>query len=209
MEHMKDLVARGHSIVIFPEGTRSPDCEIQRFHRGAFLAARELGLPVLPLYIHGFGYALPKHDFLLRKAGLYMEVGERFEVPEGDLAAFTRKVRHDYEREYARIRRERENARYNAQYVWYLYRYKGHDAGQELGLYLQPKNVEEIDDYKDEKMVIPKAGCGVNALLIALTHPDMQVTAYEEDEDKYLTATRIAGIPENLTYICGTCEEES
>jgi hypothetical protein len=33
------------------------------------------------------------------------------------------------------------------------------------------------------------------------------VAAYEEDEDKFLTATRIAGIPENLTYICGTCEE--
>ena len=40
--HMKELVARGYSIVIFPEGTRSPDCRIQRFHRGAFLAAREL-----------------------------------------------------------------------------------------------------------------------------------------------------------------------
>ena len=178
MEHMKELVARGCSIVIFPEGTRSPDCRIQRFHRGAFLAARELGLPVLPLYIHGFGYALPKHDFLLRKAGLYMEVGKRFEVPEGDLAAFTRKVRHDYEREYARIRRERETEEYLKPYVRYLYLYKGNDAGKK-------------------------------ALLTALAHPDQQFTEYIQDEDHYLTATRIAGIPDNLTYICGTCEEES
>ena len=35
----------------------------------------------------------------------------------------------------------------------------------------------------------------------------IRMTAYEEDEDKYLTATRIADIPENLTYICGTCED--
>ena len=205
--HMKDLVSRGYSIVIFPEGTRSPDCRIQRFHRGAFLAARELGLPVLPLYIHGFGYALPKHDFLLRKAGLYMEVGERFEVPEGDLATFTRKVRHDYVREYDRIRKERETAAYNAAYVRYLYLYKGHDAEAECRRILTPETLSEVDALKGGSLTIPEAGCGVYPLLISLTHPDMQVVAYEEEEDKYLTAARVAGIPENLTYICGKCED--
>ena len=209
LAHMKDLVARGYSIVIFPEGTRSPDCRIQRFHRGAFLSARELGLPVLPLYLHGFGYAMPKHDFLLRKAGLYMEVGERFEVPEGDLAAFTRKVRHDYEREYARIRRERETATYNATYVRYLYLYKGHDAEVECRRTLTPEILAQVDALTGSALTIREAGCGVYALLVALSHPDLQVTAYEEDEEKYLTATRIAGLPENLTYICGKCEEES
>ena len=203
LEHMKDLVARGYSIVIFPEGTRSQDCKIQRFHRGAFLSARALGLPILPLYIHGFGYALPKHDFLLRKAGLYMEVGERFEVPEGDIAAFTRKVRHDYEREYERIRREREAAAYNATYVRYQYLYKGHEAEVECRKALTPETIAQVDALTGDSLVVKEAGCGVYALLAALTHPDMQVTAYEEDEEKYLTATRCVGVPENLTYICG------
>ena len=207
LEHMKDLVARGYSIVIFPEGTRSLECRIQRFHRGAFLAARQLGLPILPLYIHGFGYALPKHDFLLRKAGLYMEVGERFEVPDGDIAAFTRKVRHDYEREYTRIRRERETAAYNATYVRYLYLYKGHDAEVECRKVLTPETIQEVDALTGTELTVKEAGCGVYALLVALTHPDMRVTAYEEDEEKYLTASRIPDIPENLTYICGTCED--
>lgn len=207
LAHMKDLVARGYSIVIFPEGTRSPDCRIQRFHRGAFVSARELGLPVLPLYIHGFGYALPKHDFLLRKAGLYLEIGERFEVPEGDIAAFTRKVRHDYEREYARIRRERETAAYNATYVRYQYLYKGHDADMECRRFLTPETLAQVDALTGDSLVIPEAGCGVYALLVALTHPEMRVTAYEADEEKYLTAVRCAGVPENLTYICGRCEE--
>ena len=54
-----------------------------------------------------------------------------------------------------------------------------------------------------------RAGYGVEALLIALSYSDMQVTAYIQDEDQYLTATRIPGIPENLTYIYGECEEES
>ena len=203
LEHMKDLTARGYSIVIFPEGTRSPDCRIQRFHRGAFLSARELGLPVLPLYIHGFGYALPKKDFLLRKAGLYMEVGKRFEVPEGDLAAFTREVRHRYQAEYTRIRRERETAAYNAVYVRYQYLYKGHDADAECRRILIPETIARVDALTGTELTIPEAGCGVYALLVALTHPEMQVRAYEEDEDKYLTAVRCAGVPDNLTYICG------
>ena len=203
LEHMKDLTARGYSIVIFPEGTRSPDCRIQRFHRGAFLSARELGLPVLPLYIHGFGYALPKKDFLLRKAGLYMEVGKRFEVPEGDLAAFTREVRHRYQAEYARIRRERETAAYNAVYVRYQYLYKGHDADAECRRILIPETIARVDALTGTELTIPEAGCGVYALLVALTHPEMQVRAYEEDEDKYLTAVRCAGVLDNLTYICG------
>ncbi|MBO6029653.1 MAG: 1-acyl-sn-glycerol-3-phosphate acyltransferase [Bacteroidales bacterium] len=207
LAHMKDLVARGYSIVIFPEGTRSPDCRIQRFHRGAFVSARELGLPILPLYIHGFGYALPKHDFLLRKAGLYMEIGERFEVPEGDVAAFTRKVRHDYEREYARIRRERETAAYNATYVRYQYLYKGHDADVECRRVLAPETIARVDALTGTELTVNEAGCGVYTLLVALTHPDMQVTAYEADDDKYLTAVRCAGVPENLTYICGKCED--
>ncbi|MBQ6175628.1 MAG: 1-acyl-sn-glycerol-3-phosphate acyltransferase [Bacteroidales bacterium] len=207
LAHMKDLVARGYSIVIFPEGTRSQDCRIQRFHRGAFVSARELGLPILPLYIHGFGYALPKHDFLLRKAGLYMEIGERFEVPEGDIAAFTRKVRHDYEREYARIRRECETAAYNATFVRYQYLYKGHDADVECRRVLTPETLAQVDALTGESLVIPEAGCGVYALLVALTHPEMRVTAYEAEEEKYLTAVRCAGVPENLTYICGRCEE--
>ena len=203
LEHMKDLTARGYSIVIFPEGTRSPDCRIQRFHRGAFLSARELGLPVLPLYIHGFGYALPKKDFLLRKAGLYMEVGKRFEVPEGDLAAFTREVRHRYQAEYARIRRERETAAYTAVYVRYQYLYKGHDADAECRRVLIPETIARVDALTGTELTIPEAGCGVYALLVALTHPEMQVRAYEKDEDKYLTAVRCAGVPDNLTYICG------
>ena len=204
LDHMKDLVSRGYSIVIFPEGTRSPDCRIQRFHRGAFLTARELGLPVLPLYIHGFGYALPKHDFLLRKAGLYMEVGERFEVPADDnLAAFTREVRHMYQKEYDRIRKERETAAYTATYVRYQYLYKGHDADAECRRVLTPETLARVDALTGTELTIPEAGCGVYALLVALTHPEMQVTAYEEDEEKYLTAVRCSGVPENLTYICG------
>lgn len=74
---LADLVRRGYSIVVFPEGTRSPDCRIGRFHRGAFYLAEQLHLDLLPIYLHGVGHVLPKRDFMLRRGSMHAEVGRR------------------------------------------------------------------------------------------------------------------------------------
>lgn len=198
--HVKELVGKGYSIVIFPEGTRSEDGGIQRFHRGAFATAQELGLDILPLCIHGFHDALPKHHFLLRQFPLYLEVGERVQVT-GDVAAFTREMRHFYVDWYAHIRSVRESAAWLAPIVKEQYLYKGHDALLECRRVLRKSRFAQIDALEGEQMEIRNAGCGVEALLIALRHPQMQITAYEADEEKYLTATRCAVKPSNLHYL--------
>ena len=198
--YVREMVAQGYSPVIFPEGTRSEDGSVGRFHRGAFAMARELGLDILPLCLHGFHEALPKHDFLLRRGALSLEVGERIGIPEkADLAAFTRDMRSFYKDWYDRIRSVRETASYLAPSVYRQYLYKGHDARMECRRVLRKAVYERIDALTGEECVIREAGCGVQALLTALTHPEMKVTAYEADEDKYLTATRCE-LPENLNY---------
>ena len=96
-EHVKNLLDRGYSVVVFPEGTRSIDGEILRFHRGAFITALENDVEVLPLCIRGFADVLPKHDFFLRKGRLSLEVGQRLKVPkDAEIRAFTRQMRHFY-----------------------------------------------------------------------------------------------------------------
>ena len=200
--HVKKMIKQGYSLAIFPEGTRSLDGKIQRFHRGAFLTARELGLDVLPLCIHGFNYALPKHDFLLRRAGLSMEVGKRITLDQSaDIAAVTKQIRHHYVDWYASIRNERENAAYCAPLVRLRYLYRGHDALLECRRFLKPSVYEQIDALQGDEIVIGNAGCGVFALLAALTHPDMQITAYEENEDLYLTAIHQELRPNNLKFV--------
>lgn len=46
-----DRIAEGSSVVIFPEGTRSPPGAIRRFRRGAFEIACRADVPVVPVLI--------------------------------------------------------------------------------------------------------------------------------------------------------------
>jgi 1-acyl-sn-glycerol-3-phosphate acyltransferase len=48
-----ELLEDGWSLVIFPEGGRSPDGWAQPFRGGAAYLARRTGRPVVPVYIHG------------------------------------------------------------------------------------------------------------------------------------------------------------
>ena len=56
----EDAVARGYSVLIYPEGTRSRDGELQDFKPGVGYLQRRTGLPVLPLFLKGTYRALPK-----------------------------------------------------------------------------------------------------------------------------------------------------
>lgn len=52
-EGVRIAAERGHSILVFPEGTRSTEGELLRFHKGAFRIAIDTGLPLLPVVIEG------------------------------------------------------------------------------------------------------------------------------------------------------------
>ncbi|MBQ6203314.1 MAG: 1-acyl-sn-glycerol-3-phosphate acyltransferase [Prevotella sp.] len=74
---VEEKVGKGYSVVIFPEGTRSPDCHIQRFHRGAFYLAEKIGLDIIPVFIKGFGQVLPKTSWHLHPGRMSLEVMPR------------------------------------------------------------------------------------------------------------------------------------
>ena len=54
------LTSQGLSLVVFPEGTRSPDGRVGRFKGGSFFLALEAGLPVVPLSVVGSRHVMLK-----------------------------------------------------------------------------------------------------------------------------------------------------
>jgi 1-acyl-sn-glycerol-3-phosphate acyltransferase len=56
----------GSSIMMFPEGTRSPDGRLRAFKHGAFTLAQGSGCPILPILVEGTADALPKRGFVLQ-----------------------------------------------------------------------------------------------------------------------------------------------
>lgn len=107
LPQLKSLVERGYSIAVYPEGTRSPDCSIGRFHQGAFYLAQTLDVDVLPLVLYGSGKALPKHGRMLAKWPMHMEIDSRISPErlrqEGTLRQQASYMRQYYKDRYAQL----------------------------------------------------------------------------------------------------------
>ncbi len=66
MAQCDHALARGSSLMMFPEGTRSATGELKAFKTGAFELAVAAQVPIVPIAIEGTNDALPKHGFVLR-----------------------------------------------------------------------------------------------------------------------------------------------
>ena len=64
IERLQRVTLDGGSLVIFPEGTRSPDGELLPFRKGAFVAAIHLGVPIVPVVCKGTTRIMPKGQYL-------------------------------------------------------------------------------------------------------------------------------------------------
>ncbi|MGZ4153321.1 MAG: lysophospholipid acyltransferase family protein [Actinomycetota bacterium] len=56
----KELIREGWNLIVFPEGTRSPDGWMQRFRHGTAKLAIDMDMPVMPIGIVGASVAMPK-----------------------------------------------------------------------------------------------------------------------------------------------------
>ncbi len=66
MRACEETLAEGNSIMMFPEGTRSPSGRMRQFKPGAFELALRTRNPILPIVIRGTANALPKRGFVLQ-----------------------------------------------------------------------------------------------------------------------------------------------
>lgn len=64
IRRLQDIAKDPFSTIIFPEGTRSPDGRLQPFKKGAFVAAIQLGIPIVPVVCKGGERVMPKGGYL-------------------------------------------------------------------------------------------------------------------------------------------------
>ena len=79
-----DGVRNGHSLAVFPEGTRTPDGRLQEFKPGVFKIALKAGVPIVPVTIRGTFALLPKTTLAPRPGRVDVILGHPITTAEYD-----------------------------------------------------------------------------------------------------------------------------
>ena len=198
MERMRKKVKEGYSIAIFPEGTRTYNGKMKRFHKGAFYLAETLQLDILPILLYGNNKIIAKaQPFNIRKGIIYTEILPR--IPGDDLSfgttyqERTKRISAYMKEGYARICREKNTtdnpAFYEALIQNYIYK------GPVVEWYIRIK-VKMERNYRLFNRLIPvqgqitDIGCGYGPLcyMLSLLSEDREILGIDYDEDKIALA---------------------
>jgi 1-acyl-sn-glycerol-3-phosphate acyltransferase len=74
LSKMRRLVSESHSLIVFPEGTRSVDGSVGRFKKGSFVVAADAGLPVIPVSISGSRQVMTKGRLTTRPGNVRITI---------------------------------------------------------------------------------------------------------------------------------------
>jgi 1-acyl-sn-glycerol-3-phosphate acyltransferase len=80
LQRCRTVLKHRVSVMVFPEGTRSPTADMLPFKDGAFRLAIDTGVPILPLAVSGTGTALPKHGWRFGRSVAEVRVLEPIET---------------------------------------------------------------------------------------------------------------------------------
>ena len=198
MERMRKKVKEGYSIAIFPEGTRTYNGKMKRFHKGAFYLAETLQLDILPILLYGNNKIIAKaQPFNIRKGIIYTEILPR--IPADDLSfgttyqERTKRISAYMKEGYAHICREKNTtdnpAFYEALIQNYIYK------GPVVEWYIRIK-VKMERNYRLFNRLIPAQGqitdigCGFGPLcyMLSMLSEDREILGIDYDEDKIALA---------------------
>lgn len=79
-----DVLQGGHALMVYPEGSRSPDGRLRRPLPGVGFLARRSGAVIVPVAVWGSENVLPRGSLRLRRAPVEVRFGEAFTVPDHD-----------------------------------------------------------------------------------------------------------------------------
>ncbi|WP_184547715.1 1-acyl-sn-glycerol-3-phosphate acyltransferase [Mucilaginibacter sp. FT3.2] len=188
---LADRVKKGYSIVIFPEGTRSADGDIKRFHKGAFYLAEALQIDIQPILIHGTGYCMTKGDFLLKNGKITLKYLPRIKPTDTvfgtGYANRTKAISQYFKAEFKQLSAEIEQPHYYREQLIYNYLYKGPVLEWYMRIKVSlEKNYQLFHELLPVKGKILDIGCGYGLMpyMLHFAAPQRGFTGIDYDEDK-------------------------
>ena len=207
VDHLSEKVREGYSFLVFPEGTRSTDGQMRRFHKGAFFLAEKLGLDILPIMIHGTGDTMTKGDFLLKDGHISLEFLPRIKPGDaryGVTYSERAKLIGRYFREQFKDFRTRcETPDYFKERLIYNYLYKGPVLEWYMRVKLRlEKNYTLFDELLPREGRLLDLGCGYGFMsyMLHFAGPGRQITAIDYDEDKIEVAAHCFSKNERVSF---------
>jgi len=91
-----DKLKGGWSVLIYPEGTRTPDGQLLPLKKGAFMMAVQSGMPILPVTSNGAHKVLPKKTLVFRPGHITVTIGDPINtegMTESDVPVLMEKTR--------------------------------------------------------------------------------------------------------------------
>lgn len=208
IEKFEKIVAEGYSIAIFPEGTRSVDGKLKRFHKGAFFLAEKLNLDIAPLVLHGINNTMQKGDFMLYNGTMTMKFLPRISPNNNEFgngyAERTKGISKLFKTELNKLNNKIETPEYFAQKLLSNYWYKGFTL--ELSAKKFTKRTALIQVINEQ---IPKqgnilelgSGYGFYTYMLFLLSSERTITAIETDEEKTAIAANCYMANNQLKFI--------
>lgn len=71
-----DRLPGGAGVMVFAEGTRSPDGRIHEFKKGGFVTAVRRKIPILPVTVNGSRRVLPKRSVVVKPGKIQIVIGD-------------------------------------------------------------------------------------------------------------------------------------
>ncbi|MEQ8304679.1 MAG: 1-acyl-sn-glycerol-3-phosphate acyltransferase [Cyclobacteriaceae bacterium] len=208
-DRLRACISEGYSIVVFPEGTRSKDGTIGRFHKGAFYLAEKFNLPILPLILHGTGELIRKNDFYVNDGPLTLTFLAPIKPDNLQYGSTyqerTKAISSLFRQEYDRGRKSIEDVSFYRNQLLNTFKFKGPVLEWYLRIKLKlEKNYESFDKLVPLKATILDLGCGYGFLSYMLHYlsKDRIITAVDHDLGKIETAIHGYSRASHLNFEC-------
>ena len=80
LQQAAKIIQSGASVIIFPEGTRSRNQNVQPFKKGGFVLAVDSGVPIVPVVLHGTWKIMPKNQMVIEPGHVFVEIKKPIET---------------------------------------------------------------------------------------------------------------------------------